>query len=245
MTETLTEPHARRLVDLGRDLSPAAPVSDVIDILAVGIGAKPLAGVAACFTEDGAPAWDDVASNAVLTHDRLGDRLDDAGLDWHLTPVETVDDGEETVTWYELLVGSDGRSLPDFLAATGPRPTDRTERQYGRALGYPESSVEWFVTHPVDVETRSVFDVINEQCGSGDDDVTLAASVPYIPAPTRQGARDALDDGRGLTEALGTLDAAADEDGYAELLLGERVRETLDTYDQRRAWRDPLSRAMG
>ncbi|MFC7153856.1 hypothetical protein ACFQPA_15560 [Halomarina halobia] len=234
---------ARELLDLGRDLGPAAPVSDIVDVLTVGVGAKPMAGVATCFTAAGTPAWDDVAPDARLTYGALGDRLDAVGLDWHLTPIERLPrDGE--VTWYELLVSGDRRTLSRFLDDAGVQPSDRTEREYGEALGYPDSAVEWFVSTSVAATDDSVFDVIAERY-VGDDAVTLAASVPYVPAPTVRGARDAIDDGRALTEALGRLDESADRDEFAELLLGERVRETLATYDQHRAWRDPLSRAMG
>ncbi|WP_254546087.1 hypothetical protein [Halomarina pelagica] len=243
-TARIDAQQARRLLALGRDLAPAASVSDVVDVLAAGVGAKPMAGVATCFTAAGTPAWDAVAPDARLTRDALGDRLDAANLDWHLTPVEDVRTVDEEITWYELLVSAAPDAIPRFLDAAGTEPSARTEREYGEALGYPDSAVDWFVSHPVEATEGSVFDVISERY-EGDDAVTLAASVPYVPAPTLRGASDAIEDGRALAGALGRLDASAERDALAEPLLGERIRETLATYDQRRAWRDPLSRAMG
>jgi hypothetical protein len=235
------EADASRLASLGRALEPAAPAGDILDLLAVGAGVKPMAAVAACYTASGAPAWGTVSDgSAALSRDTLGDRLDELALEWHLQPVETVREDGFTVTWYELLCGPEGVSA--FVERTGPLPGDRSQREYGRALGYPPSAVEWFVgTEEAD---RSVFDVIRTD-GRGERSVTLAASVPYVPAPTPQGAVDAVGDGRRLTEALGRLDAAAGDD-FAEELLGERIDTTLTEYDAgvTTRWRDPLHRAM-
>lgn len=233
---------ARTLVDLGRDLSTATPGGDVLDVLAVAVGNKPLAGMSACYTATGEPAWGavDTAADALHRGD-LERRLEAAGFQCHAQPVETVHD-DRTVTWYELLV-SEGREAERFVERAGPLPGDRTEREYGRALGYPESAVEWFVEEHDDA--RSVFDVVRTADGHSDHALALAASVPYVPAPTPQGAVDAIEDGRELTHALGELDAAADSD-YVETLLGERVDDRLSAHDGTRnaRWRTPLHRAM-
>lgn len=233
---------ARTLVDLGKDLSTATPGGDVLDMFAVAVGNKPLAGMAACYTATGEPAWDavDTAEDALHRGD-LEARLDAAGFQWHVQPVETVHD-DRTVTWYELLV-SQGGEAERFVERAGPRPGDRTEREYGRALGYPESAVDWFVEEHDDA--RSVFDVVRTADGHSDRALALAASVPYVPAPTPQGAVDAIEDGRDLTHALGALDAAAGTD-YVETLLGERVDDRLSAHDRALTtrWRDPLHRAM-
>lgn len=233
-------PDAERLVGLARALESAAPAGDILDLLAVGAGAKPMAAVAACFTDAGAPAWAAVDDDPTLRRGDLGARLDELALEWHLQPVETVHEEGTAITWYELLCGRNG--VTSFVERTGPLPADRTERQYGRALGYPSSAVEWFVDH--DGGDRSVFDVIRTS-GREERAVTLAASVPYVPAPTPRGAADAIDDGRRLTEALGRLDDAAGST-LAEELLGERIDATLTERDAgvTTRWRDPLHRAM-
>jgi hypothetical protein len=236
-------PTAERLLALGRDLGSAAPSGDVVDMLAVGIGVKPMAGLATCYTETGEPAWDAVEADPAMPRGDLGERLSEAGFQWTFTPVETVHEDGRAFTWYELLVGADDVTLREFLARTGTHPNDRTEAEYGRALGYPDSAVDWFVERPAG-RHDSAFDVI--QHGEyGDDAQTLAASVPYVPAPTRAGADDAIEDGRVLTDALGRLDATTDRGSFAETLLGERVSETLATHDETEPWRDPLHRAMG
>ncbi|MWG36798.1 hypothetical protein [Halomarina oriensis] len=240
---TVDRPLADRLLSLGADLGTAAPSGDVIDMLAVGVGVKPMAGLAACYTESGAPAWDAVETDPSLPRSSLGARLDDAGFQWTFTPVETVHEDGRAFTWYELLLGSDGETLPTFLSRTGTHPNHRTEAEYGEALGYPDSAVEWFVNRPAS-RFDSVFDIIERE-GFRDDAQMLAASVPYVPAPTHDGASDAIEDGRELTDALGQLDAASVRDEFAEALLGERVSETLATHDQTEPWRDPLHRAMG
>ena len=234
---------ADRLLALSEDLGAAAPSGDVIDMLAVGIGVKPMAGLAVCYTDEGEPAWDAVETDPAMPRSSLGERLDAAGFQWTFTPVETVREDGRTFTWYELLLGADSRTLPRFLDQTGTRPNDRTESEYGEALGYPDSAVEWFVNQPA-AHFDSAFEVIRH--GEYDENAqTLAASVPYIPAPTRVGAEDAIDDGRELADALGQFDSAVDDDSFAETLLGERVSETLATHDQTEPWRDPLHRAMG
>lgn len=236
-----SEADASRLVSLGRALEPAAPAGDILDLLAVGAGVKPMAAVAACYTASGAPAWGEVSDGSgALPRGAVGDRLDELALEWHLQPVETVREDDCIVTWYELLCGPEGVSA--FVERTGPLPGDRTQREYGRALGYPPSAVEWFVgTEEAD---RSVFDVIRTG-GPEERSVTLAASVPYVPAPTPQGAVDAVGDGRRLTQALGRLDDAAGS-GLAEELLGERIDATLAERDAdvTTRWRDPLHRAL-
>ena len=233
-------PDAERLVGLARGLAPAAPAGDLLDLLAVGAGVKPMAAVAACFTDAGAPAWGAIDEESTLRRGAVGDRLDALTLEWHLQPVETVHEDGTAITWYELLCGQTG--VASFVERTGQLPGDRTERQYGRALGYPSSAVDWFVGH--DGSDRSVFDVIRTS-GREERAVTLAASVPYVPAPTPQGAADAIDDGRRLTEALGRLDDAAGS-SLAEELLGERIDATLAERDAgvTTRWRDPLHRAM-
>ena len=232
-------PDAERLVGLARGLAPAAPAGDILDLLAVGAGVKPMAAVAACYTDAGAPAWGDV-DEAALRRGEVGDRLEALTIEWHLQPVETVHEAGTAITWYELLCGREG--VTAFVEATGPLPGDRTEREYGRALGYPASAVDWFVGR--DGADRSVFDVIRTS-GREERAVTLAASVPYVPAPTPRGAADAIDDGRRLTEALGQLDGAAGG-ALAERLLGERIDATLSERDAgvTTRWRDPLHRAM-
>ncbi len=245
MNGVLDEPHARRLLSLGRELGPAAPNSDIVDMLAVGTGIKPMAGLAMCYTADGAPAWDAVEPEPSLDRRELGGRLDAAGFDWVMTPVETVEDDGRAFTWYELLLGTDRQTVPRFLRTSGPTPGARTEREYGEALGYPDSAIEWFVDRGVDTGYDSVFEVIARSEVYSNKAQTLAASVPYVPSPTQEGARDAIADGQDLTNALGYLDDVADRDAYAETLLGERVRETLANYDATHAWRDPLHRAMG
>jgi len=234
---------AERLLALGEDLGTAAPSGDVVDLLAVGIGVKPMAGLAACYTEHGAPAWDAIDADPTMPRSTLGGRLDAAGFQWTFTPVETVQEAGEEFTWYELLVGADGETLPTFLSRTGTHPNHRTEAEYGQALGYPDSAVEWFVDRPA-AHYDTAFEVIDRGAYESDAGM-LAASVPYVPAPTAEGARDAIEDGRELTNALGRLDAASDREAFAETLLGERVSETLATYDQTEPWRDPLHRAMG
>jgi hypothetical protein len=240
---SLDRADAERLVSLGRDLGAAAPSGDVIDMLAVGIGVKPMAGLATCYTDDGKPAWDAVETDPAMPRSTLGDRLSAAGFQWTFTPVETVHEDGRAFTWYELLVGADGTTLREFLARTGTHPDDRTEAQYGRALGYPESAVDWFVERPA-ARYDSAFEVI-QHGDYGEDAQTLAASVPYVPAPTDVGAADAIADGRELTDALGRLDSRSDRGSFAETLLGERVSETLATHDETEPWRDPLHRAMG
>ncbi len=233
-------PDVERLVELARGLEAAAPAGDILDLLAVGAGVKPMAAVATCFTDTGAPAWGPVEKDSGLRRGDVGDRLDALALEWHLQPVETVQEDGTAVTWYELLCGQGG--VASFVERTGPLPGDRTERQYGRALGYPSSAVDWFVGH--NGGDRSVFDVIRTS-GREERGVTLAASVPYVPAPTPRGAADAIDDGRRLTEALGRLDNAAGG-CVAEELLGERIDATLTERDAdvTTRWRDPLHRAM-
>ncbi|WP_250873554.1 hypothetical protein [Halomarina rubra] len=212
-------------------------------MMAVGIGVKPMAGLATCYTEAGDPAWDAVETDPAMPRSALGPRLNDAGFEWTFTPVETVREDGQAFTWYELLLGADGTTLREFLSQTGTHPNDRTEAEYGRALGYPESAVEWFVRQSAS-QFDSAFEVI--QSGEYDENAqTLAASVPYVPAPTRDGADDAIDDGRELTDALGRLDTTTEQEAFAERLLGERVSETLATHDETEPWRDPLHRAMG
>ncbi|MFC5972270.1 hypothetical protein ACFPYI_13090 [Halomarina salina] len=234
---------ANRLLRLGEDLGAAAPSGDIIDMLAVGIGVKPMAGLATCYTADGEPAWDAIETDPAMPRSALGDRLSAAGFQWTFTPVETVRDDGQTFTWYELLLGADCTTLPEFLEQTGTHPNDRTEAEYGEALGYPDSAVEWFVNQPAS-HYDSAFEVIRH--GEYDENAqTLAASVPYVPAPTRTGAQDAIDDGRELTDALGQFDSVVDDGWFAERLLGERVSESLATHDKTEPWRDPLHRAMG
>ncbi|WP_254535810.1 hypothetical protein [Halomarina litorea] len=245
MSGRLTEAEARRLLALGRDLGPAAPNSDIVDMLAVGTGVKPMAGLAACYTAEGIPAWDVVEPEPTLAREDLGRALDAVGFDWVMTPVETVEEDGREFIWYELLLGTDRQTVPRFLRTAGPSPGARTQRQYGEALGYPSSAVEWFVDRTPEADHDTVFEVIADSDAYGDNAQTLAASVPYVPSPTREGAKDAISDGRELTNALGSLDDVADRDAYAETLLGERVRETFSNYDAAQAWRDPLHRAMG
>lgn len=245
MSRTLGEGEAHRLLSLGRDLGPAAPNDDIVDMLAVGAGAKPMAGLATCYTADGVPAWDAIEPDPSLGRDRLGGRLDAAGFDWAMTPVETVAEDGRAFIWYELLLGTDRQTVSRFLRRAGSVPGARTERQYGEALGYPTSAIDWFVERGRDADSNSVFDAIAQSETIGTNAQTLAASVPYVPSPTEKGARDAIADGRELTNALGYLDDVADRNAYAETLLGERVRRTLASYDAAQAWRDPLHRAMG
>jgi hypothetical protein len=243
MTRTLDGAEARRLQSLGRDLEPAAPTSDVVDLLAVGAGVKPMAGLATCYTDEGKPAWDAVPPGETLGPDRLGDRLEEAGFDWAITPVSTVEEGDRSFTWYELLVGRDRQTVPRFVRSAGDRPGDRTRRQYGEALGYPDSAVDWFVDGKPETGYDSVFDVVESCDGFGATAPAVAASISYVPCPTVEGARDAVADGRELADALGAVDDVAGE-AYAESILGERVRETLATYDAAQRWRSPLHQAM-
>lgn len=245
MTTEITPTQARRLLRLGRDLGTAVPSGDILDMLAVGAGIKPMAGMAACYTADGAPAWDAVEPDPDLGREAVADRLDEAGFQWRMTPVETVREDGRQFTWYELLVGVDGRSVPEFVERTGQRPAERTQQEYGEGLGYPDTAIRWFVEREPETDYDSVFGVIDATGGYSENAQMLAASVPYVPAPTEAGARDALADGRELTDALGHLDDVAERAAYAETLLGERVRETLTTHDATEAWRDPLHRAMG
>ena len=234
---------ADRLLALGEDLGAAAPSGDIIDMLAVGSGVKPMAGLATCYTDGGEPAWDAVETDPAMSRSALGERLSAAGFQWTFTPVETIREDGRTFTWYELLLGADSTTLPEFLEQTGTHPNDRTEAEYGEALGYPDSAVDWFVNQPAS-HFDSTFEVIRH--GEYDENAQmLAASVPYVPAPTRVGAQDAIDDGRELTEALGRIDSATGEGSFAETLLGERVSESLATHDKTEPWRDPLHRAMG
>lgn len=245
MNTDMAPTQARRLLTLGRDLATAVPSSDILDMLAVGAGIKPMAGMAACYTADGAPAWDAVEPDPDLSREGVADRLDEAGFQWRMTPVETVREDGRQFTWYELLVGVDDHSVSEFVERTGQRPAERTQREYGEGLGYPDTAVRWFVERDPDTDYDSVFDVIATSGGYSDNAPMLAASVPYVPAPSEAGARDALADGRELTDALGHLDDVAERSAYAETLLGERIRETLTSHDATDAWRDPLHRAMG
>jgi hypothetical protein len=232
---------ASALIELGRALAPAAHEPDVLDLLAVAIGVKPLASVATCYAGAGreVPAWERPDPTGP-ERAALGERLDAAGLDWRFDPVDSVREDGRTFTWYELLVGADGESLSAFVEATGSNPAARSDRAYGEALGYPASAVEWFVDCR-EKAARSAFDYLRESADHGEAALAVAASVPYVPAPTPRGARDVVIDGRTLVSGLAELDSAAGEE-YAEGLLARRVAATLSDPE---ASRRPLRRVMG
>lgn len=229
VTAPSAESRASGLVALGRALDTAAPASGVLDVLAVGEGTKPLAGVTLCYTADGHPAWDEVDDSAgALRRDDLGDRLTSLGFEWRLTPVRTATE-DRRYTWYDLMVARTGSDGVTYLERAPADPAARQHRAYGRALGYPESAVDWF-TRPVSEGGRSAFDILQLN-GMDPLSVVHAASVTYVPAPTLDGVDDAVADGRALTAALGRLADAAAERPYVLDLLTERVEETLARYD--------------
>lgn len=229
MTGPSAESRASGLVALGRALDTAAPTGGVLDVLAAGEGTKPLTGVTLCYTADGRPAWNEVdTSSGALRRDDLGDRLASLGFEWRLTPVRTATEDRQ-YTWYDLMVARRGSNGVTYLKRAPADPAVREHRTYGRALGYPESAVDWF-TGPVPEDGHSAFDVL--QSNEADPlSVVHASSVTYVPAPTPAGVDDAVADGRALTAALGRLADAADERPYVLDLLTERVEETLARYD--------------
>lgn len=222
--ETIVRPEPTELVALARGLESAAPGGDILDLLAVGVGEKPLASATLCYTAGGIPAWD-APDPAGCHRDALTGRLDDLGFAWRLTPVRSGTE-DRRYTWYDLLVALPGSEGAAYIETAPEAPSRREDRAYGRALGYPDSAIAWFLgeTEPTD---RSVFDVLRDTHPDDRRALAHAASVPYVPAPTVRGAEDAVADGRDLTRALCRLDSVAGADGYVRSRLTERLRETL------------------
>lgn len=241
-TTTVAPAEASGLVALGRDLDTATPVGDIVDVLATGAAAKPLAGVTLCYTERGHPAWEAVDTGAdALRRDALGDRLDELGFEWRLTPVRTAVEDRE-YTWYDLMLALPESEGARYLRRARADPAARDHRTYGRELGYPESAIDWFVGGSAGHD-RSVFDVLR----ADDADplsIVHAASVPYVPAPTSTGAADAVADGRALVRDLCRLADDAGELAYVRDLLAERVEGVLARHDVSLPGRAVVAAAM-
>jgi len=236
-------PDADALVTLARDLEPAASSGDIVDVLATGAGAKPLAGVTLCYTDDGRPAWDVVDSSATaLERGALGDCLDDLGFVWRLDPVGTATEDRKYV-WYDLLLALPGGEGAAYLETAPSDPATRDAGAYGRALGYPDTAIDWFDGDPVPID-RSVFDVVRAARPDDTTALALAACVPYVPAPTSSGAADAVADGRRLVDALCRLGTEARATDYVRGLLCDRVRGTLPRVDAPDTGGDLLATAM-
>jgi hypothetical protein len=220
---SVARPAAADLLSLARGLESATSASDLVDVLATGAGAKPLAGVTLCYTADGHPAWDAVDTGPdALGRDALGPRLDALGFEWRRTPVGAGTEDRE-YRWYDLLLALPDTEGAGYLETAPAQPSARDARTYGRALGYPDSAIDWFDRDA----GRTALEVVRAARPDDLAAVTLAACVPYVPAPTLPGAADAVADGRRLVDALCRVGTEAGEPWYVRSLLSERVRGRL------------------